>query len=279
MPEANGITGTLTRPCSGRRSFDFSPWTSLPPLAEVAKLESLPASGPSLFERFIALCLLVLAAPVFLPIAIAITVESPGGPVFYRQERVGLDRRRGSPAASGAGDGRNGNGGNGGSVGGNTRRPEATERRQQIRRGKHFLIWKFRTMVPNAEAKTGPVWAMQNDPRITRIGRILRYLRFDELPQLINVVQGDMRLIGPRPERPQFVEQLTKAVPEYPRRLSVAPGITGLAQVQRDYDEDLDDVRTKLKYDLFYVDNRCAMLNFKILMKTVDVVVRGRGAH
>jgi lipopolysaccharide/colanic/teichoic acid biosynthesis glycosyltransferase len=134
-------------------------------------------------------------------------------------------------------------------------------------------------MVPDAEAKTGPVWALQNDPRITRVGRLLRYLRFDELPQLINVVQGHMRLIGPRPERPQFVEQLTKAVPEYPRRLTVAPGITGLAQVQRDYDEDLDDVRTKLKYDLFYVDHRCPMLNFKILMKTVDVVLRGRGAH
>ncbi len=134
-------------------------------------------------------------------------------------------------------------------------------------------------MIPNAEAVTGPVWAEENDPRVTRVGRALRTLRFDELPQLLNVVHGTMRLIGPRPERPQFVERLARAMPEYSRRHAVPPGITGLAQVQRNYDASLDDVRTKLKYDLYYVDNRCWMLNVKIVMKTFDVVFRGRGAH
>jgi lipopolysaccharide/colanic/teichoic acid biosynthesis glycosyltransferase len=242
------------RACSGKRTFDFSPWTNLPPLPAAAPR---PMQGAGFAERCVAGAALLLAAPLMAAIAVAITIDSPGGPVFYRQERVGLDRRRRE-------------------AGGEARRQE---RRRQPGTGRCFLIWKFRTMIPDAEARTGPIWASENDPRVTRVGRWLRQLRLDELPQLINVVQGHMRLIGPRPERPQFVEKLSAAVPEYRRRHSVPPGITGLAQVQREYDASLDDVRTKLKYDLFYVDNRCWMLNLKILMKTLDVVLRGRGAH
>ncbi len=141
------------------------------------------------------------------------------------------------------------------------------------------MIWKFRTMIPDAEARTGPVWASENDPRITRTGRVLRHLRLDELPQLFNVFRGQMRLIGPRPERPHFVSELSVDMPDYPKRLEVPPGITGLAQVEKQYDTIIDDVRTKLQYDLFYVRNRCRLLDIKILVKTIDVVLRGRGAR
>jgi lipopolysaccharide/colanic/teichoic acid biosynthesis glycosyltransferase len=114
---------------------------------------------------------------------------------------------------------------------------------------------------------------------VTRVGKLLRRTRLDELPQLFNVIRGEMRLVGPRPERPYFVEKLATGVPEYRRRLTVPPGITGLAQVERAYDEDLDDVRTKLRYDLFYIENRRALLDMKILMKTLSVVLGRRGAR
>ena len=243
------------------RGFDFSPWTHLQPLARPAAVAAQAAGGPGILERAVALALLAGVSPLLAVIALALKLESPGGPVFYRQERVGLDRRLNTPAD------------------GAKSRAGKKERRQTPGVGQRFLIWKFRTMIPNAEAVTGPVWAEENDPRVTRVGRALRTLRFDELPQLLNVVHGTMRLIGPRPERPQFVERLALAMPEYSRRHAVPPGITGLAQVQRNYDASLDDVRTKLKYDLYYVDNRCWMLNVKIVMKTFDVVFRGRGAH
>ncbi len=205
--------------------------------------------------------LLVLLAPLFLAIAVAVKLESPGGPVFYRQVRVGLNRRRRGedPWAITVGS--------------------AEDRRRQRAEGKPFRIWKFRTMMPDAEARTGPVWAAEDDPRVTRVGMILRKTRLDELPQLLNVIAGEMRLVGPRPERPYFVEKLATGVPEYRRRLSVPPGITGLAQVERAYDEDLDDVRTKLRYDLFYIENRRALLDMKILMKTLSVVLGRRGSR
>lgn len=244
--------------------FDFSHWTRIPVFNAGETVPAI-AGNPGVLERCVALLLLALALPFLLFIAVAIKVESPRGPVFYRQERVGLDRRRRHrPART------------------DSHQPHgavAVERRKTAGTGQRFRIWKFRTMIPDAEAKTGPIWASANDPRITRVGRALRYLRFDELPQLINVIAGHMRLIGPRPERPQFVEQLCKTVPEYERRHTVPPGITGLAQVLRHYDSTLDDVKTKLKYDLFYVDHRGVRMNLKILVKTLDVIVRGRGAH
>ncbi len=211
-------------------------------------------------ERLAALILLVIFAPTMLLVALAIKLESPGGTVFYKQERVGLNRRRGERPGVGAVKVRN-------------------DRRQSRGEGKPFKIWKFRTMVPDAEKRTGPVWASQDDPRITRVGGFLRKTRLDELPQLINVLKGEMRLVGPRPERPHFVERLVEGVPDYRWRLTVPPGITGLAQVERSYDEDLDDVRTKLKYDIFYIENRRPILDFKILLKTLSVVVGRRGAR
>jgi exopolysaccharide biosynthesis polyprenyl glycosylphosphotransferase len=140
-----------------------------------------------------------------------------------------------------------------------------------------FTLLKFRSMVADAEARTGPVWADKRDPRITRTGRILRPLHLDELPQLINVLKGDMSLVGPRPERPAFVEQFRHTIPLYERRLNVKPGITGWAQVKHKYDESLTDVQDKLRYDLFYLENMSLALDVKIILSTIGVMMMGRG--
>lgn len=237
--------------------IDFSSWRSLAlPPAPIGANGAYPPV-PAL-ERLAAGGLLVALSPLFLAIAVAIKLDSPGGPVFYRQERVGLDRRRnGDPS--------------GGYRGG--------ERRAATGFGQLFWIYKFRTMIPNAEKKTGPVWATESDPRTTRIGRILRTLRLDELPQLINVLRAEMRMIGPRPERPHFVRRLSEEIPEYLFRQRVPPGITGLAQVEREYDATVSDVERKIRYDLYYARNRSGLLDIKILLKTIAVALRGRGAR
>jgi len=144
-------------------------------------------------------------------------------------------------------------------------------------RGKRFTIHKFRTMVEDAEDRTGPVWAKDDDPRITPFGRFLRRTRLDELPQLWNVLIGNMSLVGPRPERPHFIEWLIEKFPYYYRRLLVRPGITGWAQVRGNYDTSLEDVRRKLKNDFFYIENLSIRLDLKILFLTVWVVLRGKG--
>jgi exopolysaccharide biosynthesis polyprenyl glycosylphosphotransferase len=143
--------------------------------------------------------------------------------------------------------------------------------------GDHFRMIKFRSMYHDAESGSGPVWANREDPRITRLGRILRKLRIDEIPQLINVLAGDMSLVGPRPERWFFVEQLSKEIPLYRRRLKVRPGITGWAQVKHKYDESIEDVRRKLEYDLFYIENMSLRMDFKILLNTIAVMFLGKG--
>ncbi|WP_412709812.1 sugar transferase [Atrimonas thermophila] len=145
--------------------------------------------------------------------------------------------------------------------------------------GKTFNLCKFRTMVPDAERETGAVLAQKNDPRITRIGRILRKTRLDELPQLWNVLRGDMSLIGPRPERPEFVEQWKKLIPHYETRLLVKPGITGWAQVCGRYDEGPETVWEKLEYDLYYLRNLSPSLDLEILARTILVVLFGKGAR
>jgi exopolysaccharide biosynthesis polyprenyl glycosylphosphotransferase len=143
--------------------------------------------------------------------------------------------------------------------------------------GKSFTIYKFRTMYEDAEKRSGPVWATENDPRITPVGYWLRKLRLDEIPQLFNVLRGDMSLVGPRPERPFFVDQFKKEIPLYTRRLRVRPGITGWAQVKWKYDESIEDVKEKTKYDLFYVENMSLRMDFKILFNTIFTVIGGKG--
>jgi sugar transferase (PEP-CTERM system associated) len=146
------------------------------------------------------------------------------------------------------------------------------------RGGALFYCYKFRTMRRDAEADTGATWATDDDPRITRIGKVLRSSRLDEIPQLWCVLKGDMHFVGPRPERPEFVEWLSREIPYYGMRHVVRPGITGWAQVQYKYGNTLEDAREKLQYDLFYIKNASVGLDLVILFQTIKIVLLGRGA-
>jgi len=208
---------------------------------------------------------MALLAPVFAGIALAVRFSSPG-PVIYRQTRVGINRRAGRDRRSAGG------------------RCEGPDRRRVDRRaiasaGRLYRILKFRTMVDGAEARRGPIWASKNDDRITMVGGILRRTRLDELPQLLNVLRGEMSFIGPRPERPFFVDRFERSIPGYAERLTVVPGITGLAQVEHTYDTSEDDVRRKLDWDLRYLRRRGLATDVRILWKTIRVVLSGHGAH
>lgn len=145
--------------------------------------------------------------------------------------------------------------------------------------GRLFHVIKFRSMRRDAESDGKPRWAATNDDRVTRVGRFIRKFRIDELPQLFCVIRGDMSLVGPRPERPYFVDQLTKKIPFYAVRHSVKPGVTGWAQVRYAYGASVDDAIQKLQYDLFYVKNHNVILDFVILFETVSVVLSGKGAQ
>ncbi len=146
------------------------------------------------------------------------------------------------------------------------------------RNGELFNIYKFRTMKVDAEKATGPVWAQKNDNRLIPFGSFMRKSRIDELPQFINVIMGDMSVIGPRPERPIFVEQFKEQITDYGKRLDVKPGITGLAQVCHRYDETIDDVRKKIKYDILYIKKMCFWTDLTIIARTFLVVLTGAGA-
>lgn len=185
-------------------------------------------------DFLLALFLMILFAPLFGIVAIAIKLESKG-PIFYSQERYG-------------------------------------------RRRKIFRVIKFRSMVQDAEEKSGPVWAVKRDPRITPLGHFMRKTRIDELPQLMNIIKGEMSFIGPRPERPFFADEFKKKIPFYMNRLKILPGITGLAQVTVGYDETIEDVRNKVLADLEYIDSSHSLkMNFRILLKTAGSVLRGEG--
>lgn len=194
---------------------------------------------------------LVLLAPLFVAIAVAIKATSPG-PVFYLQPRVGLDRR-----------GRQGS--------------RRYDRRTRDLGGRIFTIYKFRSMRDDAERDCGAVWATQSDLRVTAIGRVLRSTRLDELPQLINVVLGDMNIVGPRPERPSIFARLREDIAEYPLRQLARPGITGLAQISQSYDSCVDDVRRKVRFDLEYLERRSVREDLRIMVKTVPVMLFHRG--
>lgn len=145
--------------------------------------------------------------------------------------------------------------------------------------GKPFNVIKFRSMIQDAEKYTGPVWSTKDDPRVTRMGKFVRKVRIDEIPQMFNVLKGEMSLVGPRPERAYFVEKLSQEIPYYRRRLKVRPGVTGWAQIKHKYDESIEDVKIKLKYDLFYIENMSLRMDFKILLRTVYVVLFAKGHY
>lgn len=134
--------------------------------------------------------------------------------------------------------------------------------------GEEFTIYKVRTMYQDSEQHSGATWSLPGDPRVTPVGRVLRFTHLDELPQLINVLMGEMSLVGPRPERPEFLPRLERALPDYRRRLAVRPGLTGLAQVQQPPDTDMDSVRRKLNFDLCYVDRMSPWLDFRVILAT-----------
>lgn len=213
--------------------------------------------------------MLILLSPVLLLVAIAVRLTSRG-PVIFSQERVGLnlrqkkrDRRQRHEEVE--------------LPDGVERRGTGINRRRDGGYGKPFTLYKFRTMKLDAE-KNGAQFAVQGDPRVTRIGRFLRKTRLDELPQLWNVLRGEMSLVGPRPERPEFIEKLSAEVPNYINRLGLKPGLTGLAQVINGYDNNIESFKRKVNLDLLYLQNCCYLNDLKIMFRTIRVVLTGSGA-
>jgi lipopolysaccharide/colanic/teichoic acid biosynthesis glycosyltransferase len=196
---------------------------------------------------------ILLVAPLIALIAIAIKLTSPG-PVLYTQTRIGINRRR--------------------------RLPAGNNYRETDRGGKPFTIYKFRTMIPNGHGPATPseVWATPDDPRVTKLGRILRLYRLDELPQLLNVLLGDMDIVGPRPEQPSIFARLRREIDQYQERQRVRPGITGWAQVNQQYDRSIEDVKKKLQFDLEYIQNKSVSHDLEIMVRTFGVVTRKQGA-
>jgi lipopolysaccharide/colanic/teichoic acid biosynthesis glycosyltransferase len=194
---------------------------------------------------------LVLAAPLMIVIALLVKLTSPG-PVLYRQPRVGINRR--GPLT-----------------------PAGNHRRAIDMGGEPFTIYKFRTMTATSSRRGEAVWAAQNDARVTAVGRILRKFRLDELPQLINVLKGDMNVVGPRPEQPTIFQNLRRQIPGYGHRQLVRPGITGWAQINHHYDESVEDVRTKLAYDLEYISRASFLEDLRIMLQTAPVLILKKG--
>jgi len=161
----------------------------------------------------------------------------------------------------------------------NSKGPIIYKQNRVGRNGEIFRIYKLRTMRVDAEKNTGAVWAKEDDPRITSVGRVLRKAHIDEIPQLFNVIKGEMSIVGPRPERPEIVRDLKELIRDYEKRLQIKPGITGLAQVWHKYDETIEDVKKKIKYDLLYLREMCLLVDLRILIRTFLVVLTGRGAR
>jgi lipopolysaccharide/colanic/teichoic acid biosynthesis glycosyltransferase len=199
----------------------------------------------------VALIAILLTFPLWVIIAILVRLTSRG-PVILSQVRVGLDSRVSNPGAN-------------------------DPRRRHDIGGRPFTMYKFRTMYVAAEKTSGPVWATANDPRVTTVGRVLRQYRLDELPQLINVLKGDMNIVGPRPERPTIFASLSESVPNYRLRQRARPGITGLAQIRQQYDSCLEDVKRKVEFDLEYIRRPSFWNDVRIMLETIPVILLRRG--
>jgi lipopolysaccharide/colanic/teichoic acid biosynthesis glycosyltransferase len=205
--------------------------------------------GRRALNVLVAAVAIVLTAPLMAAIVVLIRLTSRG-PVLYRQTRVGLDRRE---------DGSH---------------PFDARRRRNVG-GRPFTIYKFRTMRVNTSDE---VWAQPDDPRITRVGKFLRSFRLDELPQLFNVLRGDMNIVGPRPEQPKIFAALRDQIEHYPERQRVRPGITGWAQINQHYDRSIADVRRKVELDLEYVQRQSFLEDLSIMARTIPVMIFQRGA-
>ena len=242
------------RPQLGRPPVMERPWrVATPHRAMVATgpgNDFEPRSRSELVSRIfnvvLALVMLVATAPLMLLTALLIRVTSRG-PILYTQVRVGLDRRWNRTIA-------------------------LNERRREDLGGTPFTIFKFRSMRVDAERDGQAVWASKEDGRVTLIGRFIRRTRIDELPQLFNVLRGDMNVVGPRPERPSIFVRLRDQITEYPVRQRVKPGITGLAQVSNPYDQTIDDVRRKVQFDVEYMRRQSVTEDLRILARTIPVV-------
>jgi len=200
----------------------------------------------------IALFALILVGPIMIVFAAVVRLTSPG-PIFYSQPRVGIDRRRAGSAGT------------------------MYDRRTRDIGGRPFMIYKFRTMRVDAEASNAAIWATKEDARVTPVGRVMRKYRVDELPQLFNVIRGEMNIVGPRPERPSIFSRLCDDIEEYPLRQRAKPGITGWAQVNHNYDTCVDDVRTKVRYDLEYLRRQGVAEDLLIMARTLPVMIFNRG--
>lgn len=214
--------------------------------------EASPSDGARrALNVLVAAAALLLVAPLMAVIALAVKLSSPG-PVFFRQVRVGIDRRQGT--------------------GGHH------WRRRIDYGGRLFTMYKFRTMYLRPGHEDEQVWARPDDPRVTRVGRVLRKYRLDELPQLFNVLRGDMNVVGPRPEQPEIFMRLREQIGQYQLRQRLLPGITGWAQIKQEYDSDVDSVQRKLALDLEYASRSSALEDFTIMLRTFPVMVLGKGA-
>lgn len=233
------------------------------PLSAVAETagDGAPLSRDERAIRALNVCvaslLLVLSFPAWILIGLAVKLTSRG-PVFYTQERVGQDHRTREDRRA-------------------TRDRASSTRRASDNGGRPFTIVKFRTMTVDAEVGGKAVWAASNDNRVTLVGGFLRSCRLDELPQLLNVIRGDMNLVGPRPERPQLFCELRTQIPDYQRRQRVRPGITGHAQVHLQYDTSVEDVKLKVQHDLDYIARRSVWEDARIMLKTIPVMLFRKG--
>jgi lipopolysaccharide/colanic/teichoic acid biosynthesis glycosyltransferase len=252
MPRLDGPRrGTPSRAFAsvGGASLEFpvvAPEATQPPTAPMPVTErSLLACR--VLNVSVAVALLVLTLPISVLVAALIKLTSRG-PVLYTQTRVGLDRRWYRSSA-------------------------VHERRREDLGGEQFTIYKFRSMRLDAEVNGQAQWAVQDDPRVTPIGRFIRATRIDELPQLWNVIRGDMNVVGPRPERPSIFVRLREQIDQYPVRQRVRPGITGWAQVNRSYDTDVEGVKEKLRLDLEYLERQSFLTDLRIMARTVPVVL------
>jgi lipopolysaccharide/colanic/teichoic acid biosynthesis glycosyltransferase len=251
MPGA--LSAVLPVPAHDPVSAEVSPKASLRLVRntdEILLVRDRSEFASRIVNMVVAAITLVVLAPVMAIVALLVRVTSPG-PVIYSQVRVGLDRRW-----------RNGS---------------MDERRKQDLGGRLFKMYKFRSMRVDAEKDGKAVWAQKCDPRVTPIGGFLRATRLDELPQLFNVLMGDMNIVGPRPERPTIFAELRQTIPEYPMRQRVKPGITGLAQISQSYDACIEDVRNKVKFDLEYLRRQGLFEDLKIMSLTVPVMVLRKG--